>query len=84
MKYKVIRRFRDKYTGEIILPGATFICDETDRIKDLTDRGIIKKQEINPDEMTKKEIMSILDDKGVEYNPRQTKAELIKLLQGGD
>ena len=80
MKYEVIRRFRDKYTGEIILPGATFICDETDRIKDLTDRGIIKKQEINPDEMTKKEIMSILDDKGIGYNPRDTKAELIKLL----
>ena len=83
MKYEVIRRFRDKYTGEIILPGSTFICDEADRIKDLTDRGIIKKQEINPDEMTKKEIMSMLDDKGIGYNPRQTKAELIKLL-GGD
>lgn len=83
MKYEVIRRFRDKYTGEIILPGATFICDETDRIKDLVSRGIIKKQELNPDEMTKKEIMSMLDDKGIEYNPRQTKTELIKLL-GGD
>lgn len=83
MKYEVIRRFRDKYTGEIILPGATFICDEADRIKDLTDRGIIKKQDLNPDEMTKKEIMSMLDDKGIEYNPRQTKTELIKLL-GGD
>lgn len=43
MKYEVIRRFRDKYTGEIILPGSAFICEETDRIKDLTDRGIIKK-----------------------------------------
>lgn len=83
MKYEVIRRFRDKYTGEIILPGSTFICDETDRIKDLVSRGIIKKQEFNPDEMTKKEIMSMLDDKGIEYNPRQTKSELIKLL-GGD
>jgi len=83
MKYKVIRRFRDKYTGEIILPGATFICDEADRIKDLVSRGIIKTQDLNPDEMTKKEIMSMLDDKGIEYNPRQTKTELIKLL-GGD
>ena len=83
MEYEVIRRFRDKYTGEIILPGATFICDETDRIKDLVSRGIIKKQDLNPDEMTKREIMSMLDDKGIEYNPRQTKAELIKLL-GGD
>ena len=80
MKYEVIRRFRDKYTGEIILPGATFICDETDRIKDLVSRGIIKKQDFNPDEMTKKEIMSMLDDKGIEYNQKQTKAELIELL----
>ena len=84
MKYEVIRRFRDKYTGEIVLPGATFICDEADRIKDLTDRGIIKKQDLDPDEMTKKEIMSMLDDKGIEYSERQTKSELIKLLQGGD
>jgi hypothetical protein len=83
MKYEVIRRFRDKYTGEIILPGATFICDEADRIKDLINRGIIKKQGLDPDELTKKEIMSMLDDKGIEYNERQTKAELIKLL-GGD
>jgi hypothetical protein len=80
MKYEVTRRFRDKYTGEIILPGATFICDEADRIKDLTDRGIIKKQDLDPDELTKKEIMSMLDDKGIEYNERQTKAELIELL----
>lgn len=83
MKHEVIRRFRDKYTGEIILPGETFICDETDRIKDLISRGIIKEQDLNPDEMTKKEIMSMLDDKGIEYSERQTKAELIKLL-GGD
>lgn len=81
MKYEVIRRFRDKYTGEIILPGATFICDETDRIQNLIGRGIIES--IPPDEMTKKEIVSMLDDKGIEYNPRQTKTELIKLL-GGD
>ncbi len=83
MKYEVIRRFRDKYTREIILPGATFICDEADRIKDLVSRGIIKTQDLNPDEMTKKEIMSMLIDKGIEYNPRQTKTELVKLL-GGD
>lgn len=83
MKYEVIRRFRDKYTGEIILPGSTFICDENDRIKDLISRRIIKAQDLNPDEFTKKEIMSMLDDKGIEYSPRQTKTELIKLL-GGD
>ncbi len=29
---------------------------------------------------TIKEIMSMLDDKGIEYNQKQTKAELIELL----
>ena len=81
MEYSVIRRFRDKYTREIILPGTTFICDETERIKNLIRRGIIGS--ITPDEMTKKGIMSMLDNKGIEYNPRQTKTELAKLL-GGD
>ncbi len=83
MKYEVIRRFRDKYTGEIILPGSTFICDETGRIQNLIKRGLIKTQSLDLDEMTKKEIMSMLEDKGIECNPRDTKAELIKLL-GGD
>lgn len=100
MKYEVIRRFRDKYTGEIILPSSTFICDETGRIKDLSDRGIIKKTEREDGEwkdylqkypatddymssFTKKELQGMLEDKGIEYNPRQTKTELIKLL-GGD
>ena len=108
MKYEVIRRFRDKYTGEIILPGSTFICDENDRIKDLISRRIIKAQDLNPDEMTKKEdgdwrdylqkypatkeylssytkkeLQVMLGEKGIEYNQKQTKTELIKLL-GGD
>ena len=83
MKYEVIRRFRDKYTGEIILPGATFTCDEPDRIQNLIKRGLIKTQDLDFDSMTKKEIIAKLEDKGIKYNPRDTKAELIKLL-GGD
>lgn len=81
MKYNVIRRFRDKYTGEIYLPGDTFESDEADRIKDLLTRGLI---EVQYDSMTKKEIMDMLEERNIEYNERQTKAELIELLQGGD
>jgi hypothetical protein len=33
--------------------------------------------------MTKKEIMDRLEERGIEYSERQTKAELIELL-GGD
>jgi len=36
------------------------------------------------DSMTKKEIMDMLEERNIEYNERQTKAELIELLQGGD
>ena len=101
MKYEVIRRFKDKYTGKIILPGSTFICDENDRIKDLINRGLIKKTILEDggykdylqkypatddylSSFTKKEIQVMLEEKGIEYSPRQTKNELIKLLQGGD
>jgi len=77
MKYKVMRRFRDKYTGEIYLSGDTFESDEADRIKDLLTRGLI---EVQYDSMTKKEIMDMLEERNIEYNERQTKAELIELL----
>lgn len=84
MKYNVIRRFRDKYTGEIYLPGDTFTSDEASRIKDLLDRGLIEVVQQDHSSLTKKELIALLDEKGIEYSERQTKAELIELLQGGD
>lgn len=81
MKYKVIRRFRDKYTGAIYGPGDTFVSEEADRIKDLLTRGLIETDDYSG--LTKKEIMALLDEKGIEYNSRQTKSEMIDLL-GGD
>lgn len=83
MKYEVIRRFRDKYTGKIILPGSTFICDESDRIKNLISKGFIKKMGYDYNSLTKKELMQLLEEKYIEFNDRQTKLELIELL-GGD
>lgn len=85
MKYNVIRRFRDKYTGVIYSPGDTFTSDEADRIKDVLDRGLIaavqhEQQDYNS--LTKKELMVLLGAKGIEYNARQNKAELIALLGG--
>lgn len=84
MKYKAIKRFRDKHTRKIILPGTTFMCDENERIKDLLERGLIEG-EIKPsfDTLTKNEIIKILKDKGIEFNPKVKKDELIALL-GGD
>lgn len=101
MSYKVIRRFRDKYTRVIYHPGDTFASDEADRIRDLIQRRLIEGvvEELPPvppanrkgnasdgtyQRMTKAELMELLKQKGIECSIRQTKAELIKLLQGGD
>ncbi|MFA5527660.1 MAG: hypothetical protein WC996_03520 [Peptostreptococcales bacterium] len=75
MKLKIIKRLKDKYTGEIILPGDILITDELNRIKDLINREIA--------EVTKKEIILFLDKKDIVYNPKMKKEELIALL-GGD
>ena len=87
MKYNVIRRFRDKYTGEIYLPGDAFESDEADRIEDLLNRKLIEPmpegEQPDYNAMTKKELVALLDEKGIEYSVRQTKAELIALLGGG-
>lgn len=40
----------------------------------------VENESKNMDEMTVKEIKAILDKKGIEYSPRDTKSELIKLL----
>lgn len=87
MKYNVIRRFRDKYTGGIYLPGDAFTSDEAARIEDLLNRKLIEPMPEGelPDynAMTKKELMALLDERGIDYNPRQTRSELIAQL-GGD
>lgn len=95
--YKVLQHFRDKYNKrKIYKPGDKFISDDQERIRDLINRGLIEGElpeapSINIPEkktyqfMTKKEIEKELRSKGIEYSPRQTKAELIELLlKGGD
>lgn len=41
MKYPVIKRFRDKYTKAIYLPGKIIELDEETRINDLQNRKLI-------------------------------------------
>lgn len=45
MKHSVIKTFRDKQTGELILPGSTFETDDSERSKDLIERGLVKSNE---------------------------------------
>lgn len=80
MKYQVVRRFRDKYTGELILPGDSFICDENERVENLLARGLIKK---NYESLSKKDLSELLKEKGIKHSEKQTKDDLIALL-GGD
>jgi len=82
--YKVIKLFKDKYNGQIYKIGDVFECDDTARINDLINRGLIEgDKKPSFDLLTKKEIMRLLEEKGIEYNSRVNKDELLALL-GGD
>lgn len=82
--YKVIREFHDKYNLKIVYKvGDEFSSNEPDRIKDLIDRGLIEGEKPSFNSMTKKEIIKELEEKGIEYNAKAKKEELVKLL-GGD
>ena len=83
MKAKVIKRFRDKHAGGLYTPGDLFEA-ETARIEYLINLGYLKPIKIDFNSMTKKEIMKLLDGKGIEYDAKAKKDELIELLQGGD
>lgn len=45
MKHSVIKTFRDKFTSELILRGSTFETDDSERTKDLIERGLVKSDE---------------------------------------
>lgn len=83
MKAKVIKRFKDKYAGDLYVPGDLFE-GETARIEYLINLGYLKPIKIDFNSMTKKEIIVLLEEKGIAYNARAKKEELIELLQGGD
>lgn len=82
--YKVIREFHDKYDLKIVYKvGDGFSSNEPDRIQDLLDRGLIEGDKPSFNSMTRKEIIKELEERGIEYNAKVKKEELIELL-GGD
>jgi hypothetical protein len=83
--YKVISNFHDKYDlKKVYNIGDEFSSDDQERINDLIIRGLIEgDKKPSFDFLTKKEIMGLLEEKGIEYNSKANKEELIKLL-GGD
>ena len=83
MNAKVIKRFKDKYTRSLYVPGDLFEA-ETARVEYLINLGYLKPIKIDFNSMTKKEIINLLEEKDIEFDAKAKKNELIKLLQGGD
>lgn len=87
MRAKVIKRFKDKYTGERYLPGDLFE-GQTARIKELEERQFVIRIDevvetaIDYNVLTKKELQAMLDRKGIGYNNKLTKEQLINLIGG--
>lgn len=94
--FKVLSPFRDKYNPKKVYQvGELFHSDEEERIQDLLNRKLIEGVSDNTPSfdvsvhnefhlMTKKELQNLLKQKGIEFNQRQTKDELIQLLLGGE
>ncbi len=81
---KVLKNFRCKNTGKIMIAGEEFESADIRRIETLVEKGFVDADKPIPStELTKKEIMALLDEQGIEYSPKAKKDELIKLL-GGD
>ncbi len=83
MKAKVIKRFKDKYTRSLYVPGDLFE-GEAARIEYLINLGYLKPIKIDFNSMTKKEIINLLEEKDIEFDAKAKKDKLIELLQGGD
>lgn len=87
--YKVMKVFRDKYTKQLYSIGDNFASNDSERIKDLLTRELIAgvpldtPANIDYESLTKNELVKLLVHRNIDFNKRQSKPELIKLLQGG-
>jgi len=87
----VKHEFQDKYLGKVIKVGTILEIEDENRKKDLLSRQLIVEADVlvlkqddqeEESELTIKEIKSMLDEKGIEYTPRDNKAKLLQLLKG--
>jgi hypothetical protein len=82
MKAKVIKRFKDKYTRRLYIPGDLFE-GEAARIEHLINLGYLEPIKIDVNSMTKKEIINSLEEKYIKFDSKAKKDKLIELLKGG-
>lgn len=86
MVYKVIYKFADGkdnnriYEAEAVYPVEGFEVSEA-RLKYLLDIGAIEEDEVDIDKLTKEEIIEILTKKGVDFDSKAKKEELVALLK---
>jgi len=81
---KVLKPFRDKYNPEVIYkPGDKFVSDDPARIDELVERGLIEGV-CTPSyaQLTKKELQQTLTKKGIKFDAKANKTDLIALLGG--
>ena len=84
MKYRVIDGFLNSKTQEYI-PVGTTLTDSEPRIKDFIAAHVVVAIEDEQDEtveLTTTQIKQLLDEKGIEYDKKAKKDELLKLLEG--
>ena len=88
MAYKVLQSFRDEQTRIVYKTGSEYPTDApANRIEKLTKLSFIEEtEENNADETvseknTVDEIKTLLDAKGIQYQSKSTKAELLSLLE---
>nr|DAW69008.1 MAG TPA: dimeris T4 recombination endonuclease VII [Caudoviricetes sp.] len=84
MKYRVIDGFLNSKTQEYI-PVGTTLTDSEPRIKDFIAAHVVVAIEDEQDEtveLTTTQIKQILDEKGIEYDKKAKKDELLRLLEG--
>ena len=55
-----------------------------ERVKRLHDHVIANEKKVKPAEPTNAELKVMLDEKGIEYDAKAKKDELIKLLEGAE
>ena len=87
----VKHEFQDKYSGKVIKVGTILEIEDENRKKDLLSRQLIVEADVlvlkqddqaEESELTVKEIKLMLEEKGIEYTPRDNKAKLLQLLKG--
>lgn len=82
MKVEVIKTFRDKHTKDLHEKGKILkISNERYEEINSTSHGfLVKALEPNYNSMTKKELVEIAKEKGIELDMRMTKGEMVKEL----